>query len=233
MLRRGGLTKGLASLYLLMVYENATGGITRAFNRGIPMLNQETRSQEEFATTAVGGAQFSVVTQRLDILALARELGNVSEACKRAGISRSRFYEIKSAFDKHGLRGLSPQPRRKPRMPNQTPLELVEPILNMTARYPTYSYIRVSAKLRASGCEVLPSTVRAVWKQRGLSSCLERLRWLEKKDGSLPTRYARLLRQLSEPKAAAPRKPAVQEASRSFNLVLPEPANEIENATFA
>jgi len=176
------------------------------------MLNQEIQFQEAFAKTPVDSAQSSVVTRRLDVLALARELRNVSEACKRAGISRSRFYEIKSAFDKHGLQGLTPQPRRKPRMPNQTPLELVEPILNMTARYPTYSYIRVSAKLRASGCEVLPSTVRAVWKQRGLSSCPERLRWLEKKDGGLPTRYARMLRQFSEPKAVALRKPAGQEA---------------------
>ncbi len=183
------------------------------------MLNQETRFQEDFAARVVESPQYSVVTQRLDILALARQLRNVSEACKRAGISRSRFYEIKSAFDKHGLEGLTPQPRRKPRMPNQTPLELVEPILNMSARYPTYSYIRVSAKLRASGCEVLPSTVRAVWKQRGLSSCLERLRWLEKKDGSLPTRYGRLLRQLSEAKAAPPRKPAGQEALIPSNLL--------------
>jgi len=183
------------------------------------MLNQEIRFQEDSATTPVGGAQYSVATQRLDILTLARELRNVSEACKRAGISRSRFYEIKSAFDRHGLAGLTPQPRRKPRMPNQTPAELVEPILNMTARYPTYSYIRVSAKLRGSGCDVLPSTVRAVWKLRGLSSCLDRLRWLEKKDGSLPTRYARLLRQLSEPKAAPPRKPAGQEAMLPSNLL--------------
>lgn len=197
------------------------------------MLNQETQFHEEFATTAAEGAQYSVVTQRLDILALARELGNVSEACKRAGISRSRFYEMKSAFDKRGWQGLAPQPRRKPRMPNQTPVELVEPILNMTERYPTYSYIRVSAKLSNGGCKVLPSTVRAVWKQQGLSSCLERLRWLEKKNGSLPTRYARLLRQLSEPKVAPPREPAAQEASRSFSPGRPGSAPEEENVTFA
>src|SRR5579864_932541 len=182
-------------------------GIARAFNRGIPMLNQEVQHQQEFATAAVEGVQ-NVVDQRLDILALARELRNVSQACKRAGISRSRFYEIKSAFDKDGLKGLTPQPRRKPRMPNQTPPELVEPILIMTARYPTYSYIRVSAKLRATGCQVVPSTVRAVWKQQGLNSCLERLLWLQKKDGALPGRYTRLLRQLSEPKPAAPKEPA-------------------------
>ena len=196
------------------------------------MLNQEVQYQQEFATAAVEDVK-NVVDQRLDILALARELRNVSQACKRAGISRSRFYEIKSAFDKRGLEGLAPLPRRKPRMPNQTPVELIEPVLNMTARYPTYSYIRVSAKLRAGGCEVLPSTVRAVWKQQGLNSCLERLRWLEKREGGLPTRYTRLLRKLSEPKAVTPRKPAGHEMSHSLILVLPEPVNERENVTFA
>lgn len=196
------------------------------------MLNQEVQHQHEFATTPAKGPE-NVVTRRLDILALARELKNVSEACKQAGISRSRFYEIKSAFDKDGLKGLTPQPRRKPRMPNQTPPELVEPILNMTARYPTYSYIRVSSKLRASGCQVVPSTVRAVWKQQGLNSCLERLLWLQKKDGALPIRYMRRLRQITEPKTTAPRKPAGQEVSYSLSLVPPDSVMERENFTVA
>jgi transposase len=186
------------------------------------MLNQEVHYQQEFATPAAKGPE-NVVTRRLDVLALARELKNVSQACKQAGISRSRFYEIKSAFDKDGLKGLTPQPRRKPRMPNQTPSELVEPILNMTARYPTYSYIRVSAKLRAIGCQVVPSTVRAVWKQQGLNSCLERLSWLQTRDGALPDRYMRRLRELSEPKPVSPRKPAGQEVIVSCSLIS-EPA---------
>ena len=186
------------------------------------MLNQEVQHQQEFATAAVQGPE-NVVTRRLDVLALARELKNVSQACKQAGISRSRFYEIKSAFEKDGLKGLTPQPRRKPRMPNQTPPELVEPILNMTARYPTYSYIRVSAKLRASGCQVVPSTVRAVWKQQGLNSCLERLLWLQDRDGALPIRYMRRLRELSEPKPAALQKSAEQEA-RLCSSLISEPA---------
>lgn len=167
------------------------------------MLNQEVRLWRECDPTALEAAE-DVIRQRLDILALARDLRNVSQACRRAGISRSRFYELKSAFDKHGVEGLAPQPRVKPRMPNQTPAELVEPILNMTARYPTYSYIRISAKLRACDCEVLPSTVRAVWEQRGLTSCKARIQWLKNTAGSLPTRYARLLKRLAESKAVQP-----------------------------
>jgi hypothetical protein len=97
---------------------------------------------------------------------------------------------------------------------------MVEPILNMTARYPTYSYIRVSAKLRAGGCNVAPSTVRLVWEQRGLNSCIRRLLWLQQSAGALPLRYTRLLQKLSAPKverqAEPPKKPAASEVAYPF-----------------
>jgi len=64
-----------------------------------------------------------LIKARLGMLALAEELQNISWACRRAGISRSHFYEIKEAFEKW----------RKPRMPNQTPPELEAKILEMTA----------------------------------------------------------------------------------------------------
>ena len=60
----------------------------------------------------------NLIKARLGMLALAEELQNISLACKRAGISRSHFYEIKDAFEKYGAEGLAPRPRRKPRMPN-------------------------------------------------------------------------------------------------------------------
>ena len=40
-----------------------------------------------------------LIKARLGMLALAEQLNNVSLACKRANISRSRYYEIKEACD--------------------------------------------------------------------------------------------------------------------------------------
>ena len=191
------------------------------------MLNQEFQIQQHFDSPKAEGA-VDLVQRRLEILGLARELGNVRKACQRSGISRSRFYELKNAFDQQGAAGLKPQPRRKPRMPNQTPPEMVKPILNMTARYPTYSYIRVSAKLRAGGCNAAPSTVRLVWEQRGLNSCIKRLLWLQQSAGALPPRYTRLLNKLSEAQAAPPKKPVAKEVSYPFVL-----QNELMNAVSA
>jgi hypothetical protein len=62
-----------------------------------------------------------LIKARLGMLALAEELQNISLVCRKAGISRSHFYEIKEAYEKWGAEGLVPQLRRKPRMPNQTP----------------------------------------------------------------------------------------------------------------
>jgi hypothetical protein len=41
-----------------------------------------------------------LIKARMGMLALAEQLNNVSAACRRAGISRSHYYEIKEAFEK-------------------------------------------------------------------------------------------------------------------------------------
>ena len=138
-----------------------------------------------------------LIKARLGMLALAEQLNNVSLACKRASISRSHYYEIKEAFEKFGADGLAPQPKRKPRMPNQTPPELEAQILEMTERYPVYSYIRISDQLKLVGVGVSPSTVRAVWQRHGLTLRIHRLLWLEQRTaaqgGILTERQLRLL----------------------------------------
>lgn len=122
-----------------------------------------------------------LIKARLGMLALAEQLQNISVACRRAGISRSHYYEIKEAFEKFGAEGLAPQARRRPRMPNETPPELVERILVMTEQYPTRSYLFVAQQLRLIGVGVSPSAVRAVWLRHGLTLRVQRLLWLEQK----------------------------------------------------
>ncbi|MFP6869404.1 MAG: helix-turn-helix domain-containing protein, partial [Nitrospinota bacterium] len=43
-------------------------------------------------------AEKKVVRGRLSALQLAEALGNVSEACRRRGMSRTQFYEYKRRF---------------------------------------------------------------------------------------------------------------------------------------
>lgn len=138
-----------------------------------------------------------LIKARMGMLALAEQLNNISSACRQAGISRSHYNEIKEAFEKFGAEGLAPRTRRKPRMPNQTPPELETQILEMTERYPVYSYLRISDQLKLIGVGVLPSTVRVVWQRHGLTLRIQRLLWLEQKTaacgGILTERQIRLL----------------------------------------
>jgi len=122
-----------------------------------------------------------LIKARLGMLARAEEPQNISLACRRTGISRSHFYEIKGAFEKYGAEGLAPRTRRRPRMPNQTPPELEQKILEMTEPYPTFSYLRISQQLRLVGVGVSPSALRYVWQRHGLTLRYQRLLWLEQK----------------------------------------------------
>ena len=58
---------------------------------------------------------------RLSVLELAEALGNVSEACRRRGISRTQFYEYKRRFQTHGMEGLKDLPPVHKSHPMSTP----------------------------------------------------------------------------------------------------------------
>ena len=86
-------------------------------------------------------SQDRLIDAKISILQLAEKLESISEACKVAGIGRSSFYEIKKAYEQFGRDGLAPRPKRKPRMPNESPPETVAKILDMTRRFPSYSVV--------------------------------------------------------------------------------------------
>jgi transposase InsO family protein len=149
-----------------------------------------------------------LIQARISMLALADELHRISRACQVAGISRSHFYEIKDAFEKYGRDGLAPQPRRRPRVPNETPPEREGQILTMTREYPTYSYVKIADQLKLIGVPATANQVRGVWLRRGLVKRYDRLLWLEREaaatGGPLTERVAKLLaryqrQQLTDP----------------------------------
>lgn len=51
-------------------------------------------------------AEEKLACQRLNVLDLAQAPGNVSEACRQRGVSRTLFYEYKRRFQTYGLAGL-------------------------------------------------------------------------------------------------------------------------------
>lgn len=124
--------------------------------------------------------QERLISAKVSLLQLAQELGNISKACKKAGIARSSFYEIKKAYEQFGREGLAPKPKRTPRMPNAFDEEKTAKVLDMTRRYPSYSYNRIAQQLQLSGVSVSGGGVRKVWDRQGLTRKLARFLWLEK-----------------------------------------------------
>jgi transposase len=124
-----------------------------------------------------------LIRARLGILALAAQFKNVARACKLAGVSRSQFYAMKKAYETYGKEALAPRDRRKPTMPNRTPVPIEEQILLRTHTNPTISYLRLAGYMKSEGINVTPAMVRYVWQRHGLSRRSGRLQWVKRRNG--------------------------------------------------
>ena len=75
--------------------------------------------------------------RRVRLLELADELGNVSLACRQLGISRTRYYEWRKIADAYGIEALMPKDRRRPQVPNETPIHVINELLTWAVIEPT------------------------------------------------------------------------------------------------
>jgi len=125
--------------------------------------------------------QEKLVKRKLSIIELAEFLKNVSQACKINGVSRQHFYDIKKAFDEHGIEGLKEKTRRKPCIKNRVAPEVEAAVVNMAIEYPAYGQARTSNELRKNGILVSGGGVRSIWLRHDLETFKKRLIVLEEK----------------------------------------------------
>jgi hypothetical protein len=88
--------------------------------------------------------QEKIIKNKLGLLNLAQELGNVSRACKVFGYSRDSFYRFKKLYDEHGEDGLQEVSRRKPNIKNRIAKELEDAVVSFAIEYPAYGQLRAS-----------------------------------------------------------------------------------------
>lgn len=87
--------------------------------------------KEDIMTT-----QDKLIKRKLSLLELAEFLKNVSQACRIHGCSRQHFYDIRKAYEEHGLEGLREKTRRKPCLKNRVAPEVEEAVVEMAYEYP-------------------------------------------------------------------------------------------------
>ena len=125
--------------------------------------------------------QDKVIKNKLGLLRLARELGNVSRACKMFGYSRDSYYRFKEQFDIGGELALQDVNRKKPNIKNRIDPEIEKRVVEMAIAQPAFGQVRVSNELRKEGIFISPGGVRCVWLRYDLEKYKKRLKALEAK----------------------------------------------------
>lgn len=79
-----------------------------------------------------------IINRKVNILELGETLGTISEACRKLGISRQHYYDIKQAIEEEGVEGLLEKSRRVPRIGNRVAPEIEERVLGYSLHFPMY-----------------------------------------------------------------------------------------------
>ena len=120
-----------------------------------------------------------IIKNKLGLLNLAEELGNVSKACKLMGYSRDTFYRYKQAKEEGGIESLLDKSRRKPNLKNRVNEATEKAVINIAIEYPAYGQLRASNELRKKGVILSPAGVRGIWMRHQLETFKKRLIALE------------------------------------------------------
>ncbi|MEM7132155.1 MAG: helix-turn-helix domain-containing protein [Chloroflexota bacterium] len=98
--------------------------------------------------------------------------GNISEACRRANVSRRTFYYWRERFEEGGYAALQADGPPKPQGNHRTPKDIEMLVIQLKRRHPTWGKLQIAQQIQAtrSDTQISPKTVRRILRDAGLWS---------------------------------------------------------------
>ena len=125
--------------------------------------------------------QQKIIKNKVGLLELAEELGNVSKACKIMGFSRDTFYRYKELRDEGGIENLMDRTRRKPNHKNRVDEQVEKAVIEFAFENPAYGQLRASNELRKQGVFISSGGIRSIWLRNELETFKKRLKFVEER----------------------------------------------------